>query len=177
MANLLAVSGSLRENSSNSRCLEAARLVAPSGIEVTVFAGIGRLPFFNSDIADDALAPEVRAWRVAVGASDALVFCSPEYAGGIAGVLKNALEWLVGDVVAYQKPVAVINTAPHAHLANDSLKLILTTMGVELVEEACIALTLPRRLLDAAEIVADAQLAQQLQGALSALALAAANRE
>jgi chromate reductase, NAD(P)H dehydrogenase (quinone) len=142
-----------------------------------VFNGIGLLPFFNSDVGDDALLPEVRRWRRAVATSDAILFCSPEYAGGLAGVLKNALEWLVGDVVADQKPVAVINTAPHAHHADDSLRLILKTMGVQLIEAASISLELPRRHIDACAITADAQLTQQLQRALYALASIAGHTE
>ncbi len=170
MMKMLAVCGSLRANSSNSTCLAAAKLLAPKGVEVSIFNGIADLPFFDPDASEEALPSAVRNWRREVGTSDALLFCSPEYVGGISGVLKNALEWLVGDMVAYEKPAAVINTAPRAHHADDSLRLILKTMNVRLVEASSFSLALSGRNLDAMGIANDTRLANQLKNALTRLA-------
>lgn len=170
MTKILAVCGSLRANSSNSACLDAAKLLAPNGAGVSLYDGIADMPFFNPDVAEEQLPDTVRKWRNAVAISDALLFCSPEYAGGVSGVLKNALEWLVGDVAAYQKPAAVINAAPRAHHADNSLRLILTTMGIRLVEASSVSLALSGRNLDAMGIANDTRLADQLKNALTRLA-------
>jgi NAD(P)H-dependent FMN reductase len=91
---------------------------------------------------------------------------SPEYAHGVPGVLKNALDWLVGSLEFPGTPVALINTAPRAVHAQAQLREILTTMSARLVESASITLDLAGRSLDAAGIAADAVLRAQLQAAL-----------
>ena len=89
---ILAVSGSLRAASSNSRALAALKLLAPPDIEVEIWQGLDGLPFFNPDFDIDPAPPAVAAWRAAVEGCDALVISSPEYAHGVAGAMKNALD-------------------------------------------------------------------------------------
>lgn len=96
MIRLLALSGSLRARSSNGALLEAAALLAPAGMRIEPFAGIGALPHFNPDLEAGALPDAVRALRERVGAADGLLISCPEYARGIPGSFKNALDWLVG---------------------------------------------------------------------------------
>jgi chromate reductase len=94
---------------------------------------------------------------------------SPEYARGVAGSLKNALDWLVGSTEFPGKPVAVINVSPRASHADAALRLTLQTMSAEIIEDASITLPLLGRNLDAQGIVADAELSAQILSALQAL--------
>src|SRR5262245_31330281 len=90
---VLAISGSLRRASSNSALVDAATILAPVGVDVSVFRGLAAIPPFNPDLdADDPPAAVVEL-RDALDASDALLISSPEYAHGVSGVLKNALDW------------------------------------------------------------------------------------
>lgn len=134
---ILAISGSLRAASSNSAVLRVAARVAPPGIAVNIYNGIDRLPYFNPDLdrgfEDPLLPAPVRELRAAIAESDALLISSPEYAHGVPGVLKNALDWLVGGPEMVGKRVALLNTAPHATHAQASLAETLRTMSVELV--------------------------------------------
>src|ERR1700722_19540459 len=107
---LLALSGSLRAASTNTAALEALRLLAPRGVEVRLHRQIGGLPPFNPDDEDQA-PPPVQALRALVRDSEGLVIAAPEYAHGVPGVLKNALDWLVSSDAIPGKPVALINTA------------------------------------------------------------------
>ena len=91
----LAISGSLRLASSNTALLRAAALVAPEGVEIILYRGLGDLPHFNPDL-EAAEPPSVTEFREQVRISDGLLISSPEYAHGVPGVLKNALDWLVG---------------------------------------------------------------------------------
>jgi NAD(P)H-dependent FMN reductase len=168
---VLAISGSLRSVSSNGSILYAAMQVAPPGIVIAPYDGLARLPHFNPDLdraLDDPLLPDpVRALRAAVDAADALVISSPEYAHGVPGSLKNALDWLVGGSEMVEKPVALWNTAPHATHAQASLAETLRTMTVRLVPEADLSIAL--RGLSAEDTAADPEVAARVAVALDAL--------
>lgn len=145
---ILALSGSLRAASSNSAILRVAARVAPVPIVVRVYPGLDALPFFNADLDrgfDDKALPEaVRALRAAIAGSDAVLISSPEYAHGVSGLIKNALDWLVGGPEMIGKRVALINTAPHATHAIAALAETLRTMSVTLVDDACLTIAVPR---------------------------------
>ena len=171
---LLAISGSLRAVSSNSAALDALRRLAPAGVEVLPYQGLDSLPHFNPDL-DTEQAPAtpsvVAALRRLVGECDGLLISSPEYAHGVPGSLKNALDWLVSCAEFPGKPVALINTSPRSSHAQAALAETLRTMSARLVDAACVTLPLSGRSLDGAGIAADAVLAQALRGALAALLL------
>jgi NAD(P)H-dependent FMN reductase len=132
---VLAVSGSLRAASINTALLNVATRFAPSDVEVTLYAGLGSLPLFNPDV-EARLPPAAASFRSAVGAADALLIASPEYAHGVTGVMKNALDWLVGDERFGGKHVAILNASARAHHADSQLREILKTMSAVVVEEA-----------------------------------------
>ena len=177
LVRVLAISGSLRRASSNGAILRAARTLAPAGIIVELYDGLAALPHFSPDLdrtLDDPLLPApVRALRGAIAGADALLISSPEYAHGVPGSLKNALDWLVGGSEIVEKPVALWNTAPHATHAQASLAETLRTMSVRLVTDANLSLSLSGR--DHEQVAADPALAARLVHALRALSRAAAS--
>lgn len=138
---VLAISGSLRARSINSAfCRAFAKLARPPQ-SVSVHAGLEDLPLFNFDLDTEPPGPVVRL-REAVSASDALLFASPEYAHGISGPLKNALDWLVSVEALPGKRVAVVNASPRAVHADAALREVLATMSLEIVEAASPAIQL-----------------------------------
>jgi chromate reductase, NAD(P)H dehydrogenase (quinone) len=163
---IIAISGSLRATSLNTAVLQAAGRLAPAGVTIEILEGIGNLPFFNSDLDGDRLPREVAGFRAAVGAADGLLISSPEYARGVAGVMKNALDWLVGSFEFPNKPVMLINTSPRATHALAALTVTLETMSARLVNDASITLPLLGTVNDAASIAANAEFAAPLRGAL-----------
>jgi chromate reductase len=169
--NILAISGSLRARSSNTEVLRAVASLAPSTVSVTVFAGLGVLPHFNPDLDMEGAVPpaSVQAFRAQVALADGLLICSPEYAHGVPGVLKNALDWLVSGHEIPFKPIGLLNASIRATHAHASLAETLRTMSTVLVPEASLSLALDGRRLDAAAIIADPHLAEQLRSALRAL--------
>jgi NAD(P)H-dependent FMN reductase len=164
---IIAISGSLRATSLNTAVLHAACRLAPAGVKIEIFDGIGKLPFFNSDLEGERLPQAVANFRNVIGAADGLLISSPEYARGVAGVMKNALDWLVGSQEFPGKPVALINTSPRASHALASLTLTLETMSARLVEEASITLPLIGTVNDADSIAANTELAEPLSQALA----------
>ena len=159
---LLAISGSLRARSSNTEVLRAAALVAPAGVRVELFVSLASLPHFNPDLDVEGavLPPSVSDLRARISSARGLLICSPEYAHGVPGVLKNALDWLVSGPEMVNKPVGLINASPRSTHAQASLAETLRTMSATLVPGASVELALGGRGLDAAGIAADAEFAR-----------------
>lgn len=162
---ILALSGSLREKSYNRAAIEALSQVAPDGVEVNAFEGIRHLPLFNPDLEEEELL-SVERFKNELGYSDGIVIASPEYAHGISGVMKNALDWLVSGEEFINMPVMLINTSPRAHHAQDALREVVVTMSGRIVENACLTLPLLGGGLDSAGILRDPELGASLKSHL-----------
>ena len=167
---LLALCGSLRAVSSNRSVLDACARLAPTGAQILTYEGLAALPPFNPDLDTDTPPVQVLDFRRAVGEADGLLISSPEYAHGMAGAFKNALDWLVASLEFPDKPVAVLNAAARARHADAQVREVLTTMSARLCRSASITLTLPRPGMDADAMVADAAVAAALGEALAAFA-------
>jgi chromate reductase len=131
---ILGISGSLDGASSNTALLRAVRSAAPAGHEVHVHRSLEDVPPCSPDRDREPPAPAVASLRASVQAADAVVIATPEYAGGMPGTLKNALDWLVGSGELYGKPVVVVSAAPSAergHNARESLERTLRMQGAE----------------------------------------------
>jgi chromate reductase, NAD(P)H dehydrogenase (quinone) len=178
MVDILAISGSLRRQSGNTELLRALALLAPLPVAITLYDGLATLPHFNPDLDQEGmeLPVTVRELRDRVGQADAIVICSPEYAHGVPGVLKNALDWLVSAPELVFMPIGLLNAAPRATYAHEQLAETLRTMSTTVVPGASIAIPVSGRGLDAAGIVADESLASDLRGALEALVAATRER-
>lgn len=148
----LGISGSLRAQSLNTRLLRSTIRIAPQTIEVELYGELGSLPLFNSDLEPMDPAP-VAQLRARVLAADALIIASPEYAHGVSGVLKNALDWMVGNESFVDKPVALFNASPRAQHAQAALRETLQTMSSRIVPEACICVPLLGSALEEEAIV------------------------
>jgi NAD(P)H-dependent FMN reductase len=166
---VLGISGSLRAASLNSALLRTAARLAPPGLQVRLLEGIGELPLFNPDLEAHP-PPPVRRLRAAVDAADALLIASPEYARGVSGTIKNALDWLVSHEGFVGKPVALLNASPRAHHAQAALRETLRTMSARLVEEACTAIPLLGSGLTEAAMARSPAVTVPLLAALQALA-------
>ena len=162
---ILAISGSLRQFSSNTALLQAAIALSPKNIQMKLYDGLGDLPHFNPDL-EPIEPPSVTDLRAQVKWSDGLAISTPEYAHGVPGVLKNALDWLVSGEEFIGKPIALFNASPRSVHAQASLTEIVTTMAGRIVPEACITVSLLGRNLDAAGIVANPEVSNELQSAI-----------
>jgi NAD(P)H-dependent FMN reductase len=168
---ILAISGSLRARSSSTEVLRAAAILAPAPARVVLFEGLADLPHFNPDLDGEGATPPapVLALRRQVAAADALLICSPEYAHGVPGSLKNALDWLVSGPEIVHKPIGLLDASSRGAHARASLAETLRTMSTVLVPGASVTVPLDGRRIDAAGIASDPGLAALLRPALEAL--------
>jgi chromate reductase, NAD(P)H dehydrogenase (quinone) len=170
--NILAISGSLRASSSNTKILRALVEFASGDMSFSFYEGIGNLPHFNPEIDYNHLA-SVQDWRTQLKESEGVIFCTPEYAHGVPGVLKNAVDWIVSSGEFMNKPTAVISASPSidgGNKANLSLVQTLKVMMAEIPEGATLCIpAVSAKLNDQGEII-DSETAQALQSLLSTLA-------
>ena len=169
---ILAVSGSLRASSSNTALLQAAVALSPRGIDLSFYAGLGDIPHFNPDLDDERVSRAVTDWRAQLQSSDGVVFSTPEYAHGIPGVLKNALDWVVGSGELAEKPVTLFNASPRGTYAQDALTETLTVMSAKVVLASALTLQLLGRSLSASQVAADPAMSAALRAGIDSFALA-----
>lgn len=106
---VFAINGSTRSRSTNLQFIEAIKELSRNRFEIEIFTALEQIPAFNPDTQD---APDsVNSFRKKIRESDGVLICTPEYAMGVPGVLKNAIDWTVGSSDFSQKPVALITAS------------------------------------------------------------------
>jgi len=129
---IIAICGSLRAQSSNLALLRASAALAHEGVEVELYEGLASLPHFNADDDEEGVTPPpaVAKLRALLAEAGGILISSPEYAHGVPGSLKNALDWLVSDGALVDKPVALISASPiGGQFAQAALAETLKTMN------------------------------------------------
>lgn len=167
---ILALSGSLRKTSLNSALIQAAAFLAPAKINVFPYQNLGDLPLFNLDLEGNENLPVIE-FRKQIIDCDGVLIASPEYAHGVSGVIKNALDWVVSSGEFVGKRVALINTSSRAKHADKSLREILKTMNAKIIPRASLTIPLPNP-IDAEKITANPTLSEMVIKALNELSLA-----
>lgn len=177
---LLAVSGSLRRDSHNSRLLRAAAQQLPPGVELELYDGLKQIPPFDED--DEASpAPEVLEWREAIEAADAVLFATPEYNSSIPGQLKNAIDWASrpkAQAALRNKPVAVIGASTSmfgALWAQAELRKVLSASGARVLDTE-LAVATAHEAFDDEDQLMEAELGDALRGVMQEIADAAQQR-
>lgn len=128
---ILGISGSLRSDSTNTLILKTLGSLLPSNISFEIFQGLDEIPHFSPGITDNG---PVSRFKQAIQQATAVVVCTPEYAFGVPGTLKNALDWTVATGDLNDKPVSAISASPlnsGGSNALASLLLTLTALGAK----------------------------------------------
>ncbi|HJR61433.1 MAG TPA: NADPH-dependent FMN reductase [Vicinamibacterales bacterium] len=166
---VLAISGSLRRGSSNSALVETVARLSPQTVVVSISHDLAELPHFNPDLEGETTPAAVTRFRASLQACEVVLISSPEYAHGVPGVLKNALDWVVASGELIDKPIALINASARATHAWTSLRETLSVMSANVIVPASITVPLDGRSLDAEGILGDPELSTTLRSALEAL--------
>ncbi|AQT80937.1 FMN reductase [Mycolicibacterium litorale] len=171
---VLALVGSLRAASINRQLAELAAEAAPEGVTVTVYDGLGDLPFYNEDLDTEDAPAAVVALRAAAAEADAALVVTPEYNGSIPGVLKNAIDWLsrpYGSGALKDKPLAVIGAALGQYggvWAHDETRKSFGIAGPRVIES--VKLSLPGTALDGKHPRENAEVAAAVRDVVGKLA-------
>lgn len=130
--NILAISGSTRLQSTNHTLINIIAAMYAGKADIMHFDGLSQLPHFNPDDDNDTPPPTVTAFRDRLRSADGILICTPEYAMGVPGSLKNALDWIVSSMEMSQKPVALITASSMGELAHQSLTGTLRVIEADL---------------------------------------------
>ena len=172
---VLAISGSLRAASTNAMLMRAITRLAPEGMSFTIYDGLGDLPHFSPDRDGDDAPPAVDRLRTLLRDTGGVLICTPEYAFGVPGSLKNALDWTVSSSEFMYKPTVAFSASP-SNMGGDkalaSLLLTLKAETAEVVESGALAIPRVNKVLDVDGNITDAAIAQAFRTALASLAQA-----
>jgi len=169
---IVAVSGSLRAASSNTALVRAIGAMAPADVEFSIYNALADLPHYSPELDGQNPPAPVKKLRELLQTADGALLCTPEYAFGMPGSFKNALDWLVSSGELWRKPVAAISASPSAkggENAHAALLLTLSALEAETVLEASLQIPFVRTKLDGAGQISDPATEQALQAALKSL--------
>jgi NAD(P)H-dependent FMN reductase len=159
---IIAISGSARKNSANLRLIKAIERLAEK-FDITDFEDLTRLPHFNPDL-DTAQPPEaVSNFRSRLKKADGVLICTPEYAMGVPGTLKNALDWTVTSGEFSGKPVALITASTSGRKAHESLLGTLEVIEARIIEDTQYLISFIQVKLNAENTITDEETKEGLQ--------------
>lgn len=161
--NILAISGSLRNNSANAQVIRYIASLVPQHVSFNVYEDLAAIPPFDDSTPGNA----VLAFRRKLREADGIFICSPEYAFGVSGVLKNALDWTVSSADLDNKPISLVTAATGGEKAHAALQLTLNVIsGNSIVPDATLLISFVRSKIDKDGRVTDPATATALKTAI-----------
>lgn len=132
---ILAISGSTRKTSSNLSLIKAIADLTSETFSITVFEGLTDIPHFNPDLDNENPPLQVTSFRRQLREADGIIICTPEYAMGVPGTLKNAIDWTVSSMEFSRKPLAVITASLSGEKAHASLLGTLLLIEAQMTDD------------------------------------------
>jgi NAD(P)H-dependent FMN reductase len=163
---ILAISGSLRPNSSNSKIIQYIAGIVPENTAYTIYNELASIPAFDDA---EAIPATVIAWRRSLQNADAVLICTPEYAFGIPGALKNAIDWTVSSGELVNKPLALITAATGGDKAHAAFLQIFTALSANIAVNGALLIPFIKTRLDVNGNIVDEKIRLGIQQLLIGL--------
>ncbi|HTK20008.1 MAG TPA: NADPH-dependent FMN reductase [Mucilaginibacter sp.] len=163
MKNIFAISGNLWEGSSNHNILQFLGKLMPAETYYTIYDGLRDIPAFDPGIDNGNPPAPVSDLRGKLSQADGIIICTPEYAFGVPGALKNALDWTVPSGSFSGKPTALITASTSGQNAHEAMIKILGAIDAKLTPETTLLIQFVRSKMDADGNVTDTDTAQNLK--------------
>jgi NAD(P)H-dependent FMN reductase len=164
---ILGISGSLRSNSSASAILNIVAGLVPEQVEFTIYGELAEIPAFNDS---NEIPQTVEAFIKLLSDADGVFFVIPEYAFGVPGALKNALDWTVSSSTAFpDKPVALITAATGGDKAHAAFLLTLKAMSSKIPEGSTLLISFIRSKLNDKNEIKDSAILDSIRGVIDSL--------
>lgn len=163
------LNGSTRETSANKLFIRAIERLAGDRAHFTLYPSTADLPHFNPDLDIDPPPLPVAHFRELLRSNDALLICTPEYAMGVPGSLKNALDWTVSSADLRMKPTMLVTASLSGEKAQAALLDTLNVLEAAITPETTVLIPFARTKVNAEGVITDAQALNEVQRALTVL--------
>jgi chromate reductase len=167
--NIFAISGSLRSGSSNHAILRFLATMAPDNINYFIYDNLAQIPPFDPGMDHESPPDAVFEFRGFIKDADAIIICTPEYAYGVPGQLKNALDWTVSSGSLDGKTLALITASTGGENAHAALLLILGAVSANVLKDATLMIPFIRAKMDSEGNITDEKTAESLRHAFGVL--------
>lgn len=165
---ILAICGSTRKSSSNLNLIKAIINLHADTLEINIFQGLSELPHFNPDLDTDTPPRNVSDFRDQLKNADGVLICTPEYAMGVPGTLKNAIDWTVSSMEFSNKPVALITASTSGSRAHHSLMETLKIIEADIPDRSQLLISYVNTKLQGDNII-DELTAHQVKAVVASL--------
>lgn len=166
---VIAISGSTRAASSNLNLVKAIQELTADIFDIEIYKGIGQLPQFNPDMDNaERLPAGVADFRTQLKTADGILICTPEYAMGVPGALKNAIDWTVSSCEFSHKPVALITASTSGLKAHDALLATLQVIEAEMTPDTALVIPFIKTKVNAENKITDTATLQSVHKLLAA---------
>lgn len=169
MKNIFAISGSLRKGSSNHSILEFIGKQLPPEISYSLYDGLSTIPAFDPGQDNEHPPKSVTELRDQLAKADAIIICTPEYAFGVPGALKNALDWTVSSGSFSGKPTALITASTGGENAHEAITKILGAIDARLDPATTLLISFVRTKIDAEGNIMDEATIEKLRSVAETL--------
>ncbi|MBA3682784.1 MAG: NAD(P)H-dependent oxidoreductase [Bacteroidetes bacterium] len=165
---ILAISGSTRERSTNLSLIYAIKELSKEVFEIEVFNEIAGLPQFNPDHDIDPAPQKIFGFRKLLKEADGVLICTPEYAMGVPGTLKNAIDWTVSSAEFSKKPVALITASSMGEKAHTSLLETLKIIEGNITGDTQLLISFAKTKINSDTVITDKETLEQVKKLIKA---------
>lgn len=165
---ILAICGSTRKLSTNHQLLDIIEALLADSADLMRYEDLAELPHFNPDLDNDHPPVTVTSFRDQLRSADGVLICTPEYAMGVPGTLKNSLDWVVSSMELSKKPVALITASSLGENAHESLIRTLLVIECDLPESSRLLIPFVKSKVKDGKIT-DEQTLQQVRSVIGSL--------
>lgn len=173
---IIAISGSTRRNSTNLDLINAIVKLSAEWLAISIFDQLAEIPPFNPDLDNDNPPKIVSDFRRKLKNADGILICTPEYARGVPGSLKNAIDWTVSSMEFSNKPVALITASSDGRMGHISLLETLKVIEADIPEGSQLLISFAKTKVKGNDI-ADLVTRSQVEKLIDSLAMTIQKRE
>ena len=174
---ILAISGSTRQSSTNLSLIKAIIELSADSLDIKIFEGLSDIPHFNPDLDTDDPPKNVVDFRRELKEADGILICTPEYAMGVPGTLKNAIDWTVSSCEFSHKPVALITASSVGEKGHLSLIETLKIIESDMPDDSQLLVSFVKTKVSSEGRITDVQTLEQVKRLLVSLTRTIEKRE
>ena len=158
----------MSQRSVNLSLIRSIIPIFPDRLDINVFEGLADIPHFNPDLDNENPPENVSNFRRQLKQADGILICTPEYAMGVPGTLKNAIDWTVSSMEFSHKPVALITASTAGQKGHQSLINTLKIIEADMPDDSQLLISYVRTKVKDDKII-DPQTLQQIKKLISSM--------